>query len=451
MEISAVIVTWNKQNDVINLLKNLQSINIPPAYSFSITVVDNNSNDNTVSIIKQQFPNINLIEKSENTGGAGGFNAGMRWVLENKIDSKYIWLLDNDILVDKNALVELVHVLDATPEAGLCGSRIMERENPTKLIEIGAFINYKTGTTIQNTPLENIYSTKKTFDIDYAAACSLLARTDIVKTIGLWHEELFIYWDDMEWGARFKKFGYRVLGSSQSIVYHPSWGTRNLDNSAIWRYYYRSRNSLWFFSNYSFGIKRYLLLSKIIKNTCITSILLSVRGLNILSDSLLNGIDDFFNFQYGKKIFNTQQYVPNTRINKLYIFLNINENQYIDNVLKIIEKLSPNNCITISDNKYIEKYDNITLHVSNNVIKNSSKFYIILSNIFKRKTILTSTLTPIYLTFPYNKIIRTNYETGELYNEQKPNYTAIFLIVIKYFRYIIKLLHYNEKASAINK
>ncbi len=318
--VQAIIVTWNKKNDVICLLDQLKNINYPKS-KLEITVVDNNSDDGTVEAVESGFPRVKLIRNRENLGGAGGFNTGMRWVMENRPDAEYLWLLDNDVLVDRNALKELVAVMEKTPQAGICGSKIMDIDNRHEMIELGAFIDYNAGDVRRNMPPpEALQNPESVFEVDYVAACSLLARGRLVKKLGIWHEKFFIYWDDMEWGARFNAAGYKVLASNASLVYHPSWAGRVADTAAIWRNYYRTRNSLWFYNNYCSGIRRRLLLIKMITRFMKIATYTSLVYETALSQAYVRGVRDFFINNYGKKEFslpfgNVEEYLSSKKGN----------------------------------------------------------------------------------------------------------------------------------------
>jgi len=299
--IETVIVTWNKKKYVLRLLEQLKNLNYPQD-KIEIIVVDNNSSDGTAEAVELFYPHVRLIKNPENRGGAGGFNAGMLWVLKSRPDCEYLWLLDNDVLVHKNALQKLVEVMEKNPRAAICGSKIMDIDRPHEMIEIGAFIDYRFGDVRQNVPpRQKLQYPDAVFEVDYVAACSLLARTRFVKEMGIWHEKFFIYWDDMEWGARFKTAGYKVLASNASIAYHPSWGKRIADNSAIWRNYYRIRNALWFYNNYSSGLKKRFLLACMILRYMRYSAGANIRAQTALSRAYVKGVKDFFNNSYGKK------------------------------------------------------------------------------------------------------------------------------------------------------
>jgi len=320
--VCVIIVTWNKEKDVTRLLEQLRHINYLQG-RFEIIVVDNNSTDNTIEAIVGGYPWVRLIRNADNLGGAGGFNAGMRWVLENRPECKYMWLLDNDVLVDGNALKELVAVLDHTPEAAMCGSKVMNIAKPSEIIETGAFLDFVSGQTRSNRPQNNLDSV---YRVDYVAACSLLVRTESVRQLGMLNQDLFIYWDDMEWGARFNASGQKVLAFCASVVYHSSWGDRTADDSAVWRNYYRTRNRLWFFNNYTRGAKRRLLLARIVLRSTMFGIANCIGCDRNVSCAIIRGIEDFLRDAYGKRefplpVFDLDDYLTDHIIRSICVYL----------------------------------------------------------------------------------------------------------------------------------
>ena len=107
-KVAIVIVTWNKKKYVLDLLNSLGNLNYD---NHDIIVVDNASTDDTCQVIREQYTYVDLIENKENLGGTGGFNTGMRYVLEKR-GYKYTWLLDNDAVVENDTLIELVRVME---------------------------------------------------------------------------------------------------------------------------------------------------------------------------------------------------------------------------------------------------------------------------------------------------------------------------------------------------
>lgn len=326
----AVVVTWNKKKDVLKLLEQLGRITYP-LEKLGIIVVDNNSTDGTAEAVESLYPSVELIRNRENLGGSGGFNTGMKWALKKGRDCEYLWLLDNDVLVHPDALKALVAVMKKNSSAGLCGSKILNIDNHDDLIEIGAFIDYRIGDISRNIPdKKELADPDSVFEVDYVAACSLLARMEFVRKLGLWDDRLFIYWDDMEWGARFNTAGYKVLASNASIVYHPSWEGRTFYHSAIWRYYYRVRNALWFFNNYCTGIGRRILLVRLILRFMRFAMEDGIRSYSLLSRSFMRGVDDFFIDSFGKKQFripanDLEKHIDGKKIRNISAFIHDSE------------------------------------------------------------------------------------------------------------------------------
>ncbi|WP_028320427.1 glycosyltransferase family 2 protein [Desulfatiglans anilini] len=324
--ISIIIVTWNKKKDVLNLLEALSKLDYP-VDRLETVLVDNASTDGTTEQVHLKYPAVHILKHPENLGGSGGFNAGMRWILANRPNSDYLWLLDNDVLVPPESLDMLVRALESRPDAAVCGSKILDQQNPEELIEVGAYIDYRRGDIRQNRGTTHQQpGTDGIEEVDYVAACSLLVRASVLKSVGLWHEDFFIYWDDMEWGVRFKTFGYRVLATHHSIVYHPSWAGRTSDKSVVWRNYYRARNGLCFFNHYSSGLKRRLILGRMILRFHLIGANNCLRSETAVSDAFSEAIDDFFRGRYGKKSLslpesNLERFIKIRRPEDIFVFL----------------------------------------------------------------------------------------------------------------------------------
>jgi GT2 family glycosyltransferase len=243
--VCAVICNWNKQDDVV---KCVDSVLKSSYSSLDVVVVDNASSDDSVKILKETFDvKIKIIENPENLGGAGGFNTGLRFAVnENKYRS--VWLLDNDVKVDKHCLEELVKELRKSRQNAIIGSLILRMDSPATLQELGAFINKKTFKREANKRDFALHEIgDEAVRVDYVPACSLLVDMEKLKEVGIMDEEYFLYFDDVEWCTRFKKKGYDVLSTPRSRVWHKEGGRNKTSNLPV---YYTWRNHLHFFLHY---------------------------------------------------------------------------------------------------------------------------------------------------------------------------------------------------------
>ena len=105
-KICAVIVTYNRKEYLCEAIQALVIQNYPLT---SIFIIDNNSTDGSAMMIRKRFPQVKLIVNQENLGFAKGNNIGIQWGMENKFD--YFLILNNDTLVDKTLLVQLISAI----------------------------------------------------------------------------------------------------------------------------------------------------------------------------------------------------------------------------------------------------------------------------------------------------------------------------------------------------
>ena len=267
-KILVIIVTWNKKEYVVNLLKSLSDIDFPKD-RLDLLVVDNASNDGTVEAINEQFPEVHLICNKENLGGTGGFNTGLSWAFEQpESHYDYLWLLDNDVVVHNRALSELILILEQNPDIAIAGSTMMQLDYPWRVNEMGAFVDRGRGTLIFNRHLKKVpgwrekplqdllknnadLSSKLShcqpmMDVDYVAAASLLIRAPVARKAGLWMD-FFIHYDDVEWCLRIEDMGHRIAVSARSLIWHLS----AVAKVPSWILYYDNRNVLYLLEKHS--------------------------------------------------------------------------------------------------------------------------------------------------------------------------------------------------------
>jgi hypothetical protein len=292
-KVAIVIVTWNKKSYVLELLTSLRSIDYD---NHDIIVVDNASTDDTVRAIREQFPHVNLIVNSENLGGTGGFNTGLRHVLK-KGGYKYTWLLDNDAVVERDTLIELVKVMEGDDRVGITGSIIMEPDMDM-IVELGAYVSWSIGTwkpNYRNNRLSAIEEIETT-EVDYVAACSSLVRNEALYKIGVMDERYFIHWDDIDLSLRAKQAGYKVMASPKSKAYH---GLEDKPINPLISYY-DIRNGLLTITKHQNGVKRFIYILNMLRGTGKGVVYSLLSGLHTTSKLLIYGPLDFIRGKFYK-------------------------------------------------------------------------------------------------------------------------------------------------------
>lgn len=244
IQVSIVICNWNKKDYV---LKCIDSVKKQSYASYDLLVVDNASTDGSVEAIKAAYPDVLVLQNEFNKGGAGGFNTGLRYSLEQD-KYKYIYLLDNDVILDTDALHHLVKSMEEEPLLGVAGSKLYIMDIPNKLQELGAWIEWDKAYIKPNKKDHyEITPVNEDYEVDYVPACSLLIRTEAVQKAGIMDEQFFIYWDDIEWQHRIGLSGYKVKAVAASKVWHKMGVVQKTSTMTT---YYFWRNRLHFFNKY---------------------------------------------------------------------------------------------------------------------------------------------------------------------------------------------------------
>ena len=113
MKVSVAILNWNRKDNTLDCLKHVYDLTYP---LYQVIVVDNASTDGSVEAVREEYPEAIVVAKERNYGCSEGKNIGIRKASEANPDA--IYYMDNDIVVDKDSLAELVKVLEKNPEAG---------------------------------------------------------------------------------------------------------------------------------------------------------------------------------------------------------------------------------------------------------------------------------------------------------------------------------------------
>lgn len=232
-----LVLNWKEASLTINCLKSLNEL---VKINFDILVLDNNSNDQSVKkindfILTSDFNNISIIENSSNLGYAAGNNIGIKYGIKKGYE--YIWLLNNDIEVDKNSLSNAMKKLDNGFD--VIGSKILYLNTKKVWAAGGGKLNkfFMTSKNILHgfnkdhelTDDENFVESH----LDYLAGAAMLFRTSAFKKVGLLCEDYFLYFEEPDWFTRAKSKNIRVGYCSSSIIYHHvGASTDNYNDSA---------------------------------------------------------------------------------------------------------------------------------------------------------------------------------------------------------------------------
>ncbi len=195
---------------------------------FDIWVVDNSSTDASVSMIQQNFPQVNLIENKENVGFARANNQAIARCIGN-----YILLLNPDTLILQNALEKIVDFMDGHPTVGICGCKVLN-EDGTLQLACRRSIPTSGVALFRLTGLSRLFPKSKIMakynltyldpneanEVDAVSGAFLMIRRKVVDNIGKLDERFFMYGEELDWCLRAKKAGWTVMYYPDAEIIH---------------------------------------------------------------------------------------------------------------------------------------------------------------------------------------------------------------------------------------
>lgn len=209
---TVVIPNWNGKKFLNICLPSLKEQTLK---NFEIVIVDNGSDDESVSFIKSNFPECKIICFKENKGFSAAVNAGIMVAR-----GEYIALLNNDIEAEENWLYELCNTLDKNEQIGFCASKMLRYYDRNFIDGVGdgyvrGGMAYKLGWAEKDQGQYN--QAAYVFGACAGAACY---RKKVFDDIGLFDEDFFAYLEDVDISFRAQLAGYRCLYVPTAIVYH---------------------------------------------------------------------------------------------------------------------------------------------------------------------------------------------------------------------------------------
>jgi GT2 family glycosyltransferase len=212
MKVSVVIVTFNGVQWIEKVIKSVFSNTI----NVEIIIIDNNSADETVSVIKQ-YKEINLIESKTNLGFGKANNIGIKKAYESGAD--YVFLLNQDAWGSSDTIENLVQAHQREPEYGIL--------SPMHLNGMGTGLDYNFSNYIIPSKCKNLYSDiflnsiqKKIYETEFVNAAAWLISRKCIEIVGGFNPSFFHYGEDDNYVHRVKFHQFKVGIYPTSIIYH---------------------------------------------------------------------------------------------------------------------------------------------------------------------------------------------------------------------------------------
>jgi GT2 family glycosyltransferase len=218
-KVSINLVTWNGQRYVEDCLRSIFNQSFK---DYSIIIIDNGSSDDTVAIIRERYPHLKIIQHKENLGFAKAHNQAIHWT-----KSDYVLLLNQDVVLSKNYLKNIVEAMDRTPLMGAAVGKILrlqddQQTNYIDTVGLKIYKNYRVVDIGAGEMDEGQYDAiEEVFGV--SGAIPVFRRKALEETAyqkEYLDETFFSYKEDVDLAHRFRTAGWQAWRVSTSIAYH---------------------------------------------------------------------------------------------------------------------------------------------------------------------------------------------------------------------------------------
>jgi GT2 family glycosyltransferase len=255
VDVSIIIVNFNGGETVLDCLRSVRVQTRDIAYE--VLVVDNGSTDGSPARIRSAFSEVDLLRNPDNKGFSRACNQGLR-----KSRGRLLLLLNSDTLLPGNAVKEMAEFIQEHPGAGIAGCMLLNEDgtyqkssgkirdivNEWRERRIRAGLEQGTRAAWRR---EERFA-RHVRSVDWVSGAFLMIRRTVTDRIGLLNERMFLFFEDIDWCARARQAGWRVLYNPHVRVIH--LGGRSVDNNRIQsRLEYRRSQLLFYKAHHGAG------------------------------------------------------------------------------------------------------------------------------------------------------------------------------------------------------
>jgi GT2 family glycosyltransferase len=225
MDVSIIIINWNTKDLLRDCLDSV--IEQTSKVDYEIIVVDNNSTDDSVQMVKNDFKQVILIENPDNRGFAAANNQAMKIA-----KGRYVLLLNSDTVVLDKAIEKTIEFSAKNPKVAATGCKVL---NPDGSLQRTCFMFPSVlNMFLSSTYLYKLFPKSRFFgreqmtwwdrddarEVDVVTGCFMLVRKDAIENVGLMDEDYFMYGEETDWCFRFKKNGWKNMFTPVGQIIH---------------------------------------------------------------------------------------------------------------------------------------------------------------------------------------------------------------------------------------
>lgn len=253
MELSVILVNYNDRRHLEDCLLSVkQSVK---NMDYEIIIVDNHSSDGSQEYIAGNFPEVKLISNKENRGFAQANNQALQ-----ECQGEFVLFLNTDTVIFPGALDLLLAELRTSPEVGAVGPALLRR-NRSYQVSFGRKVNFFS--ELFQRIIFNSYwraklkLVKRRKEAGWLSAACLLSWRELLKDLGGFDLNYFLYFEDIDLCLRMKSRGWKLVYLPQAQVFHEGGATTSPRN--LWSRYEYRKSQLYFYRKHNSKFSLFLL------------------------------------------------------------------------------------------------------------------------------------------------------------------------------------------------
>lgn len=234
MDLTIIIVNYNTKQLTLNCLESVyKSLT---SYQFEVIIIDNASYDDSVHVIREQYPQIKLITNKDNLGFSKANNQGMKIA-----EGRHVLLLNSDTIIERDTLDIMINFMDANTMVGVSGCKVVlpdgsldkacRRGFPTPAATF--YYVSRLSKVFPKNPRINAYHREdldpdEEYPIDCLIGAFMMVRREVIDQVGMLDENFFMYGEDVDWCYRIKQAGWvNYYYPRTKIVHYKRASSRN--------------------------------------------------------------------------------------------------------------------------------------------------------------------------------------------------------------------------------
>jgi N-acetylglucosaminyl-diphospho-decaprenol L-rhamnosyltransferase len=243
-EFSVVVVTYNSAATIRACLRSIEAGGVPA----EIVVLDNASTDDTVELVRREFPQVRLIASPSNAGFGRGCNQAWR-----ETSAPYVLLLNPDAQLQPGAVLALLAFARATPDAGLIGPRLLNpngtlqhscfRFPNLRMVRTGLFFDLPIDSPQNGRYLEAEY--ERPHPVEHLLGACLLIRRAAIEQVGLLDEGFFMYFEETDLCYRMQAAGWQNWYTPSATAVHVGAHSTSRDPERMSAIFFQSQARFW--------------------------------------------------------------------------------------------------------------------------------------------------------------------------------------------------------------